>query len=62
MQTCHPKDSPKQPKAVLQKQYRDREGELFNELRTSVASLTNQEPGTRQEILTQGGFCSFAIE
>ncbi|KIM52448.1 hypothetical protein SCLCIDRAFT_554104 [Scleroderma citrinum Foug A] len=53
MQTCHPKGSPQQPKAVSQRQYRGREGELFDELRTSIASLTNQEPDTRQEILTQ---------
>ena len=55
-------DSPKQPKAVSQKQYRDRESELFNELRTSIAKLTKQELGTRHEILSQGEFCSFATE
>ena len=62
MQTYRPEESPNQPKAISQRQYREREGELFNELRTSIARLTNQEPGTRLEILTQGGFCSFATE
>ena len=61
MQTCHPEDRPRQPKAVSQKQYRDRESELFNELRTSITSLADQGAGTRHEILTQGVFCSFAI-
>jgi len=60
---AHPQGSSKQPKAATQKLYRDRESELFNELRTSIAGLTHQDPSTRHDILTQGEFClTFATE
>ena len=55
-------ENPEQPKNALQDQYRDRESKLCEQLRVSIANLTNQDPSTRYEIFTEGEFCSFAIE
>ncbi|KIM70791.1 hypothetical protein SCLCIDRAFT_1206943 [Scleroderma citrinum Foug A] len=40
-------------KAISQRDYRGRESELFDELRTAIAGLTSQDPTTRHEILTE---------
>jgi len=62
MQHRHLQESPEQPKSALQDQEHDRESKLCEQLRASIANLTNQDPSTRHEIFTEGGFCSFAIE
>ena len=49
-------ESPRQPKAVLEKEYRKRESELFDQLRGYIGSMTECQPDTRQGILTEGGF------
>ncbi|KAF8137252.1 hypothetical protein EV363DRAFT_655340 [Boletus edulis] len=42
---------PRQSKVVLQRQYREREGECFNALRDVIKELTGEELQKRQEIL-----------
>ena len=49
-------ESPRQPKAALQKEYRKRESELFDQLRGYIGNMTKHQPDTRQDILTEGGF------
>ncbi|KAL4072474.1 hypothetical protein V8B97DRAFT_1917247 [Scleroderma yunnanense] len=41
------------PKKDLQKQYRDREAELFQQLQQSIRHVANRAPSTRHEILTE---------
>ncbi|KAL4063184.1 hypothetical protein J3A83DRAFT_4298096 [Scleroderma citrinum] len=48
-------------KKALQKQYRDRESELFQQLQDSIRGFTDQNPTTRHEILREGRFYSFAM-
>lgn len=43
----------RQPKASLQREYRKREGDVFNELRDIIRELNNQEPATRHDILSE---------
>ncbi|KAG6377597.1 hypothetical protein JVT61DRAFT_15415 [Boletus reticuloceps] len=45
---------PRQSKVVLQRQYREKEGECFHALRDVINELTGEEPQTRQEILRKG--------
>ncbi|KAG6377603.1 hypothetical protein JVT61DRAFT_15421 [Boletus reticuloceps] len=45
---------PRQSKVVLQRQYREREGECFNALRDVINELTGEELQKRQEILRKG--------
>ncbi|KAL4072951.1 hypothetical protein V8B97DRAFT_1955737 [Scleroderma yunnanense] len=40
-------------KKALQKQYRDRESELFQQLQDSIRGFTDQNPTTRHEILRE---------
>ena len=53
-------ESPRQPKAALQKEYRKRESEseseLFDQLQGYIGSMTKHQPDTRQDILAEGGF------
>lgn len=45
---------PRQNKVVLQRQYREKEGECFNTLRDVIKELTGDELQTRQDILRKG--------
>ncbi|KAH7887091.1 hypothetical protein F5I97DRAFT_1104230 [Phlebopus sp. FC_14] len=44
---------PRQNKTMLQRQYREKEGESFNLLRDTIKELTNEEPQTRYDVLTK---------
>ncbi|KIJ61537.1 hypothetical protein HYDPIDRAFT_42515 [Hydnomerulius pinastri MD-312] len=44
---------PKVNKTILQRQYREKEGESFNLLRDAIKELTGEDPGTRSEILSK---------
>ena len=48
-------ESPRQPKTALQKEYRKRESELFDQLQGYIGSMTKRQPDTRQDILKEGG-------
>lgn len=45
---------PRQNKVILQRQYREKEGECFNTLRDLIKELTGEELQTRYEILRKG--------
>ncbi|KIJ63481.1 hypothetical protein HYDPIDRAFT_112900 [Hydnomerulius pinastri MD-312] len=48
-----PSPSPKQNKTILQRQYREKEGETFQLLREAIKDLTGEDLGTRTEILSK---------
>ncbi|KAI6040871.1 hypothetical protein EDC04DRAFT_2602104 [Pisolithus marmoratus] len=43
----------RQPKATLQREYRKREGDVFNELRDIIKQFNDFEPATRHETLSE---------
>lgn len=54
-----PSPPSRQNKVVLQREYREKEGECFNMLRDVIGDLTGEELRTRQEILRKG--CSSPV-
>ncbi|KAI6029785.1 hypothetical protein BKA83DRAFT_4223132 [Pisolithus microcarpus] len=43
----------KHPKAAMQREYRKREGDVFNDLRDTIRQLNHRDPQTRHDILSE---------
>lgn len=56
-----PPPQTRQSKAVMQKQYREKEVDCFNTLRDIIKQITKEELQTRYDILTKGDI-SFILQ